>query len=209
MSKIHVHARALIAGSMVLAVVPSLAVGEAEFRPARKGAKAMPRTTTPDAGTSKPQLRLTRQQRVARAIASLRKARATGRKRGRAGVMWPVMGVVTSDYGPRRLGSHHGIDMLCRAGAPVYAARGGQVLFSGVLPYYGKAVILRHSRYFTTLYGHLHLRAVRRGETVRANQAIGACGSTGRSTGPHLHFETRIGGRALNPARFLPRGRTS
>lgn len=121
---------------------------------------------------------------------------------------WPVTGVMTSNYGPRpRFGFHHGVDLLCRWGRPIHAAKSGRVVWTGKNPFYGNVVVIRHRKGFSTLYGHMQNGLlVRSGERIDRRDPIGRCGSSGRSTGPHVHFEIRRNGRHLNPRPFmLPR----
>lgn len=118
---------------------------------------------------------------------------------GGGGCMWPASGTVTSEYGNRWGRLHAGIDIAAPTGTPIYAAQGGSVIFSGVQSGYGNVVIISHGGGLTTLYGHQSRVAVSNGQTVGRGDNIGFVGSTGRSTGPHLHFETRYGGSPRNP----------
>lgn len=118
----------------------------------------------------------------------------------------PVAGArLTSGFGMRYhplLGEnrfHSGIDLAVRAGTPVVATAGGRVMLAGWSGNYGILVAVNHGGSVETRYAHLSAVAVRAGDTVVAGQVIGYVGSTGRSTGPHLHYETRIGGRPANP----------
>jgi len=119
--------------------------------------------------------------------------------------IWPLRGRLTSYYGPRWGRFHHGIDIAASPGAPVMAARSGTVRSVGWMGGYGLTVIVDHDGGHSTLYGHLSRTAVRAGEAVRAGQVIGYVGNTGNSTGPHLHFEVRVGGRPEDPLRYLER----
>ncbi len=121
----------------------------------------------------------------------------------------PVEGILTSGFGPRvhpitgRDHQHTGLDLAAPRGTPVRAAAAGRVEFAGTRGGYGKLVVIVHADGSSTYYGHLDQIAVRRGELVAAGQQVATVGSTGSSTGPHLHFEARdAGGRPLNP---LPR----
>jgi murein DD-endopeptidase MepM/ murein hydrolase activator NlpD len=113
---------------------------------------------------------------------------------------WP-MHVPTGDgYGPRGTGFHPGLDFPARMGTPVAAAGRGCVSFAGWNPGgYGNLVIVAHRLGMTSWYAHLSSIAVRRGTCVVAGSRIGRVGSTGYSTGPHLHFELRLRGAAVNP----------
>ncbi len=117
---------------------------------------------------------------------------------------WPVDGgSVSSAFGRRAGRFHDGIDIYAPEGTPVRAAWDGEVLFVGALRGYGETVALRHERGLLSLYAHLQRARVRRGEHVRAGQVIGAVGTTGRTTGPNLHFEIRRAQVALDPYVFL------
>lgn len=121
----------------------------------------------------------------------------------------PADGPITSTFGPRRhpvTGEHRhhaGMDIGAPAGAPVRAAAAGVVSFAGTASGYGSTVIVDHGGGLTTLYAHLSTTAVRTGQSVPAAGRLGAVGSTGLVTGPHLHFEVRSGGVAQDPRRWL------
>lgn len=118
----------------------------------------------------------------------------------------------TSGFGTRsdpfrgRAAMHAGIDLAGPSGTPIYAAADATVGFSGVRGGYGNFIELDHGAGIATRYGHLSRLNVSAGERVRRGQLIGLMGSTGRSTGPHLHYEVRIDGRAVNPLPFLQTG---
>jgi murein DD-endopeptidase MepM/ murein hydrolase activator NlpD len=120
-----------------------------------------------------------------------------------AGLIWPVRGTVTSEYGPRWGRMHTGIDISAPGGTPIRAAKGGEVIFSGSMSGYGNTVIIDHGGGFTTLYAHQSRIAAGDGASVSQGQVIGYVGSTGHSTGNHLHFETRVSGNPVNPRRYL------
>jgi len=119
---------------------------------------------------------------------------------------------LTSGYGTRsdpfrgRAAMHSGIDLAGPVGTPIYAAADAVVGHAGVRGGYGNLVELDHGSGIATRYGHLSQITVRAGERVRRGQVIGLMGSTGRSTGSHLHYEVRIDGRAVNPLPFLQTG---
>jgi murein DD-endopeptidase MepM/ murein hydrolase activator NlpD len=98
---------------------------------------------------------------------------------------------------------HDGVDFPASAGTPIVAAASGKVVFADVHPEYGKLVEIDHGNGLVTRYAHASRVIVRPGDLVLAGQRIATVGSTGRSTGPHLHFEIRLKGVAQNPARFL------
>lgn len=121
----------------------------------------------------------------------------------------PATHSMTSGFGVRRdpftgaTAMHQGIDFSGPAGAPIYAAAQGRVSFVGHKSGYGKVVEISHGNGMITRYAHMSRFASRVGQEVAAGDVIGAIGSTGRSTGPHLHFEVRINDRAVNPRPFL------
>ncbi|AUS99612.1 peptidase M23 [Nostoc sp. CENA543] len=98
---------------------------------------------------------------------------------------------------------HAGLDFAASYGSTIRAADSGTVIFAGWYGGYGKAVIINHGNGITTLYGHTSELYVREGQSVQRGQAIAAVGSTGLSTGPHLHFEVRRNGTPVNPANYL------
>jgi len=123
-----------------------------------------------------------------------------------APLKWPVNeGVISSRYGWRRYRGryHHGIDIALPSGRPVRAAAPGWVTFSGWKRGYGFIVIVEHARGYETRYAHHRRNLVRVGERVAPGTILAEVGSTGNSTGPHLHFEVRKGGSSLDPYRLL------
>ncbi|MEI6386547.1 MAG: M23 family metallopeptidase, partial [Spirochaetota bacterium] len=118
---------------------------------------------------------------------------------------------VTSGFGPRlspitgRISNHPGIDLAAPTGTPVYAAREGRIVYSGFDAQLGEHLIVEHEGGWSTVYGHLSQRMVSLNEVVDSGMLIGRVGSTGQSTGPHLHFEVRNGGEAHDPGLFVPR----
>jgi murein DD-endopeptidase MepM/ murein hydrolase activator NlpD len=101
------------------------------------------------------------------------------------------------------LAMHEGVDFVVDVGTPVFAAAGGVVRFSGTHPQYGYMVEIDHGNDFTTRYAHCSRLLVKEGEVVQRGSKIAESGSTGRATGPHVHFEVRYRSVAQNPARFL------
>ncbi len=126
----------------------------------------------------------------------------------------PVIGEVefTSGFGIRsdpflgRPAMHTGLDFRAAMGDPVRATANGKVVSSGWAGGYGRMVEVDHGNGLSTRYGHLSEINVKVGEPIKIGQVIGAVGSTGRSTGPHLHYETRIDGEAVDPQKFLRAG---
>ncbi len=122
----------------------------------------------------------------------------------RARLMWPTRGRVTSEYGMRWGRLHAGIDIGAPTGTSIVAADGGTVIFVGWMNGYGNTVVIDHGGGLTTLYAHQSRMVTSQGASVARGQLIGYVGSTGRSTGPHLHFETRVNGQPRNPRNYLP-----
>ena len=118
---------------------------------------------------------------------------------------WPVDSRrITSHYGTRKGRQHKGIDIVAPTGTRVVAAASGMVVYSGVLGGYGNLIIIDHENGYSTVYAHNSKNLVKEGDRVKRGQRIGQVGSTGRSTGPHLHFEVRKGHQAVNPLGYLP-----
>lgn len=120
--------------------------------------------------------------------------------------LWPVPAVkkISSKFGKRWGRAHEGIDIAAPKGTHFLASREGRVIYSGSrLPSYGNMVIIDHGNGLHSVYAHANSLFVSRGDRVSRGQVIGKVGSTGRSTGPHLHFEIRKKRKALNPEKFL------
>jgi len=123
--------------------------------------------------------------------------------------IWPIKGKLTSYFGPRidpfkgTYGYHTGIDIKNDMGTPVKASMNGFVIFTGFDNIYGNNIILKHSNGITTRYGHLQTVLVKKGDQIKQSQKIGTVGSTGRSTGAHLHFEIRKYGKLIDPLKIL------
>ena len=122
---------------------------------------------------------------------------------------WPVMGKISSSFGWRRspFGKrrvfHAGLDIRAPRGRTIVAAGDGRIVHSGWMGGYGRTIVIAHSNGHTTLYGHCSRLLARSGARVNRGQIIAQVGSTGRSTGNHLHFEVRKNGTPMNPIRFL------
>lgn len=115
----------------------------------------------------------------------------------------PVSGTITSKFGRRSSGVHTGLDIANSTGTTIVAADSGQVIFSGTKGTLGKMVVIKHDEDVMTYYAHCSKLYVKAGQNVSRGQKIAAVGSTGKSTGPHLHFEIRINGVAYNPQHYL------
>ncbi|MBL7964856.1 MAG: peptidoglycan DD-metalloendopeptidase family protein [Flavobacteriales bacterium] len=114
----------------------------------------------------------------------------------------PVCGKVNSEFGPRRGRMHYGVDIDLETGDPVFSAFPGMVRIARYDRSFGNVVVVRHWNGLETLYAHFSKIKVKPGDLVEAGDTLGSGGSTGRSTGPHLHFEVRYLGRAIDP-RFI------
>ncbi len=117
--------------------------------------------------------------------------------------MTPTVGRLSSPFGPRWGRFHYGVDLANATGTNVVAADGGVVTRAGMAGSYGNLIIIDHQNGTSTRYAHLSAFNVKAGDVVQKGQSIGKIGSTGRSTGPHLHFEVRVGGVAKNPLDFI------
>ncbi|HEU4869232.1 MAG TPA: peptidoglycan DD-metalloendopeptidase family protein [Pyrinomonadaceae bacterium] len=136
---------------------------------------------------------------------------ASLRQRGYMPTLWPVEGTLEGGFGGRRnpFGGggyefHSGQDIEAAWGAPVVSGAAGKVSFVGWQNGYGQLVIVDHGGGLTTRYGHLSHIDVALDQTVSRGQLLGKVGSTGRSTGPHLHYEVRINNQPVDPKRYLP-----
>lgn len=122
---------------------------------------------------------------------------------------WPVRGFLSSTYGPRtdpftgQQRSHTAIDIVAPKGTPIRAPADGIVTFSGMDPSLGNMLVIDHGYGVITRYGHNNAILVREGQRVRRGDPIASVGSTGRSTGPHLHYEIRINDVAVNPLKMI------
>ena len=147
--------------------------------------------------------------------AALDKLEAAKEAAVRAPIGHPVAGQsMSSRFGPRRdpfnkrRAMHAGIDFRAATGHPIRATGAGHVVKAGPNGGYGRFVEIDHGNGVTTRYAHMHRIAVRKGQHVAAGEKIGTVGSTGRSTGPHLHYEVRKHGKAIDPLRFIRTGRS-
>lgn len=119
---------------------------------------------------------------------------------------WPASGTITSRFGRRGSRMHDGIDIGAKEGAPIYAAASGEVVYADQrLSGYGKMIIIRHAGDMFTAYAHNQRNLVYKGMKVNAGDLIARVGSTGRASGPHLHFEVRRGSTPVDPLAYLPK----
>ena len=118
---------------------------------------------------------------------------------------WPVRGPITSDFGPRRAFArfHSGVDIAAEPGTPCRIAAAGTVVFAGWRNGYGMTIIVDHGDGIHTLYGHLSRLGVSRGQPVGQGAVLGSTGTTGHTSGPHLHYEILVNGRPVDPGPYL------
>lgn len=139
-----------------------------------------------------------------------RQIKGTAVPHGTGTFIWPLQGRITSSFGYRRspiwgLGNFHsGLDIANSYGTPIRAADGGEVIYAGWWRGYGKMVIIDHGKGISTLYGHMSRIYAQKDQKIGKGQIVGLVGSTGWSTGPHLHFEVRKQGAPQNPIGWLP-----
>ena len=146
------------------------------------------------------------QQVQAELVAKIQAAQAhstVARSVSAAGLIWPVDAPVTSPFGWRWGRMHEGIDLGAAYGTPIAAVAAGSVIYAGWLGGYGNLVVIDHGGGLSTAYGHQSQIAVSTGQSVGQGEIIGYVGSTGHSTGPHLHFEVRVNGEAVDPLGYL------
>ncbi|MGI8973268.1 MAG: murein hydrolase activator EnvC family protein [Gaiella sp.] len=144
------------------------------------------------------------QEAAAAAAAAASSAPAIVAPVGGSGLLaWPVSGPVTSGFGPRWGRLHEGIDISVSEGTPVRAAAAGTVIYSGWLGGYGNLVVIDHGNGLSTAYAHNSSFASTVGQSVVAGETIAYSGNTGDSSGPHVHFEVRVGGSAVDPLGYL------
>ena len=120
-----------------------------------------------------------------------------------AGFTWPTSGQITSGFGPRWGRMHQGLDIAAPTGRPITAAKSGTVIVAGWSGGYGQLVVIDHGGGLATAYAHQSRIAVKTGDPVTQGGLVGFVGSTGHSTGPHLHFEVRVNGAARDPLPYL------
>ena len=145
------------------------------------------------------------QQVSAELAAKIRAAQShsTVTRTGSGALIWPVNAPITSSFGWRWGRMHEGIDLGAAYGSPIAAAAAGTVIYAGWLGGYGNLTVIDHGRGLSTAYGHQSSIGVSVGQHVEQGETIGNVGSTGHSTGPHLHFEVRVNGQAVDPLGYL------
>jgi murein DD-endopeptidase MepM/ murein hydrolase activator NlpD len=170
-----------------IASATSLQIGKDLIIPGgRKVAAPVPAKTTTQVARYEPT-----EQKTTVAIANIKSS---------TDLMWPASCNTISQYYHWR---HHGLDIACKKGTPIYAAEDGVIEKTGWSTGYGKRVTIKHGTGLTTLYAHLTKIYVQPGEAVNRGDVIGAMGSTGWSTGSHLHFEVRVGNSKKNPLNYI------
>ncbi len=119
--------------------------------------------------------------------------------------IWPTRGQISSYFGELRSGGfiHKGLDIGTFPGANIYAAANGKVIYAGWQGGYGNTIMIHHGSGITTLYGHLEKILIKYGQIISKGDTIGLVGSTGKSTGPHLHYEIRVNGKRMDPMGYL------
>jgi len=123
--------------------------------------------------------------------------------------IWPVRGWITSAFGKRispftgTWDMHEGLDIATRSGTPIFAPADGRVTYVGIESGYGKLIVIDHGYGVVTRYGHNSEIFMKTGDVVKRGQKISAVGSTGRSTGPHVHYEVRVNGVPVNPKNYI------
>jgi len=138
------------------------------------------------------------------ALGNVEPARPVPPPRLRYPFRWPLEGVLTSRFGNRDGRNHEGIDIGGDTGSAIRAAADGTVAFVGTHAGYGNLTIIAHPGGLVSVYAHQQEVLVQKGQKIRAGELIGKVGTTGRTTGPHLHFEVRRGTAPVNPLQFLP-----
>ena len=119
---------------------------------------------------------------------------------------------VSSGFGKRRdpfnkrWAAHYGIDLVSHFKAPIYSAAAGKVSYVGRNGRYGRLIEIQHGAGVKTRYGHLHKIFVKKGQKIKSYKKIGLLGNSGRSTGPHLHYEVIFRGKPMNPRKFIKAG---
>ncbi len=173
-----------------------LKVGEQLYVTGAKEAKAVPAYDSPE---PEPQPR----PRASKPAVEKKMPRVARVGRGTGSLEWPIRGVLYARFGKKGKEPHDGIDLAAPAGLPVKTAAQGFVLFAGEQKGYGLIVIVEHEKGLVTLYAHNRDLRVKTGQKVRTGQVVATVGDSGRTSGPHLHFEVRQDGIPVDPLDFL------
>lgn len=185
----------------------SLSVGQELSIPKKPSEREVAATAASASDDKRPEAASSRPRSAQRS-----KATATARRPPReavvmpkgAGVLsWPLRGVLYARFGKKGREQHDGIDLAAPSGTPVKTARAGKVLYAGEQKGYGLIVIIDHGDDLITLYAHNRDLRVKSGQRVRDGQVVATVGESGRTSGPHLHFEVRQRGIAVDPLKFL------
>ncbi len=188
---------------------PVIGVGTGEFSGEKK---ERPSAATIDVDGRKPSAERASDAEIRQQLAALEREnarieaalrRASGPVSGTGELIWPVRGPVTSPFGQRWGRLHAGIDIGAGTGTPVRASDSGRVVVSGSVGGYGNYICIQHTGSLSTCYAHNSRLGVRKGDSARKGQVIARSGCTGHCYGPHVHFEVRVGGRPVNPMRYL------
>ena len=194
---------------------PVIGVGTEEFSQGEKSDQGEPGKATDaivEVDGDKPNAEVASDAEIESQLAELEREnarieaalRGEGPASGTGKLIWPVRGGrITSPFGPRGGRLHAGVDIAVPTGTDVYAADGGRVAISAPYGGYGNYICIQHTRSLSTCYGHNSRLGVRKGQSVRKGAVIAKSGNTGNSTGPHVHFETRVGGNPVNPMRYF------
>jgi len=176
--------------------VPVKALAEADPEPVRASTSAAPRPSLPTAGR--------REEPPPRSRPAARPAGVSRPRVATQGQLdWPLRGVLYGRFGKKGKEPHDGIDLAAPSGTPVKTAQEGTVLYAGEQRGYGNIVIVEHANRLITLYAHNRDLRVRTGQKVRRAQVIATVGESGRTSGPHLHFEVRLDGKPVDPLDYL------
>ncbi len=144
--------------------------------------------------------------RIEKLIADAKSTPVAASPPSASGYGWPLCSTVTSQFGYRWGRQHQGIDIAASTGTPIGASKAGVVIWAGPQGGYGNLVLIDHGDGIVTAYAHQSEIIAYVGQRVERGERIGSVGNTGNSTGPHLHFETRVNGTAVDPMQYLPNG---
>ena len=182
-----------------------LATAQGDLRAARRGRRTiLARVRTSRNAAEEDLAAMEREQSKIRSqLAAAPGVKAGPIRRGSGRLIYPFSGTLTSPFGPRWGRLHAGVDMAAAMGTPIRAAASGRVAIAGPTGGYGNYTCIQHAGSMSTCYAHQSRIGVSVGQSVSQGQVIGAVGSTGNSTGPHAHFEVRIGGNPVDPMGYL------